>query len=459
MRLSHTKSFLLLIFLWGGTNSPQGFFSRGSGQESPPAPVKSLPLRDSASAALKQFQALKFGLFIHWGLYAQLGGTWKGKQIPPKRPYAEQIDLTFRIPNREYGQTAASFQASRFDAASWVSQAKQAGVKYLVFTAKHQDGFAMFGSTYGPYNVVHATPFGRDPLLALARQCHAQGVKLGIYYSDARDYHEAGANWNTYGNTWDFPAQTQEDFARYFYGKVFHQVRELLTRYGKVSVMWFDVPYKITPAMSRDLRELVRSLQPQCLVNSRIGHDYGDYLSLSDNAIPAEPIADPWETCMTMNDSWGYCAHDHHFKSPRQLIIHLVEVASKGGNFLLNVGPDGNGAFPPESRQILHEMGVWLAKNGESIYGTAAAAARQMPEGWYCTAKGNHLYFQITRWTPGRITLTGIRRQVEQARFLSDGAPVQFSQRGEQLTVILPKQSVDQYCSVLQLRLRTEESL
>lgn len=459
MQCRYTKCFLILIFFLAGQPPGENLRSAASPSPHPSSMVVKVPPAEAISPQLAQFKALKFGLFIHWGLYAQLAGTWKGKQIPAARPYAEQIDLTFKIPNQEYAQTADSFRAARFDAARWVSEAKQAGVKYVVFTAKHQDGFAMFGSTYGHYNVVDATPFARDPLRALAKECHKQGLKLGVYYSDARDYHEAGANWNTYGNTWDFPPQTKEDFKRYFYRKVFHQVRELLTRYGDITLMWFDVPYKLTPEMSRDLRKLVRSLQPECLVNSRIGNNYGDYLSLSDNAIPTEPIAEPWETCMTMNDSWGYAAHDHHFKSPGQLITHLVEVASKGGNFLLNVGPDGQGVFPPESRHILEEMGAWLNKNGASIYGVSPGIGERLPEGWYSTRKPGYLYYQITRWTSGKITLTGIRNKISKVSFLADGSPVRFMQSGSKLTVFLPDKPADRYCSVLQLKLNTQLSL
>ena len=311
----------------------------------------------------------KFGMFIHWGLYSQLAGEWKGEAMKG-RSNAEQIDLIMKIPNAEYEKTANFFNPVQFNAREWVKIAKEAGMKYMVITAKHQDGFSMFKTSYSDYNIVDATPFAKDPIAELAKECRIAGIKFGIYYSQARDYHVAGANWNTHGNTWDFPPQTQEDFESYFYGKVFHQVKELLTNYGDISLMWFDVPYKTTNKMSRDLRSLVLSLRPQCIINSRIGNDEGDYVSLPDREIADKSVDFEWETCATMNDTWGYSKYDNNWKSVKTLVYQLVDVVSKGGNYLLNVGPTGEGLIPGPSIVRLKEMGSWINVNREAIFDT-----------------------------------------------------------------------------------------
>ncbi len=308
---------------------------------------------------MKWFKDAKLGMFIHWGVYAVLGGEYKS-EIMHGNKYAEQIDNNMKIPNAEYEKYAAAFNPIDFDAKRWVQTAKDAGVTYMVITSKHQDGFCMYDTKYSDYSIVKASPFGRDVIRELSEQCAAEGIRFGLYYSNARDFHEAGANWNNYGNTWDFPAQTQEDFEAYFYAKVLPQVEELLTGYGPIDLMWFDVPYKFTKKMSSELRSKVLSLQPQCIINSRIGNGLGDYISMDDNHIPQEAVAEPWEACVTMNETWGYSRRDYDYKSSEKIVGILDEVITKGGNLLLNVGPDYLGNFPYEQLQILKSTGAYL---------------------------------------------------------------------------------------------------
>jgi alpha-L-fucosidase len=384
------------------------------------------------------FKRLKFGMFIHWGLYSELAGEWRGQQVPARRPNAEQIDLTFRIPNVEYERTANRFNPVLFNADTWVALAKKAGMRYLVFTAKHQDGFAMFRSTFNQYNIADATPFKRDPLKEIADACHRQGIALGICYSNARDYHEPGANWNTHGNTWDFPPQDSSDFAKYFYGKVFTQVRELLTNYGKVSVMWFDVPYKMPEKMSRDLKELVVSLQPDCVVNSRIGNGQGDFQSLGDNHIAEAKLDEARETCMTMNRTWGYSAIDHHYKPVDSLLRNLVTITARGGNYLLNVGPDGLGKITDESKAILSSIGDWLDLNGEAIYNSKPFALSYPHPGWECTMKPGVFFFHIMKAGLCELKITGLPGTVETAYVLAGKKKITFSQHADTLLLELP---------------------
>ncbi len=303
---------------------------------------------------LAWFVGAHLGVFVHWGLYAIPAGEWKGRRM--RKSNAEQINLSERIANVEYERLAASFVAADFDADRWVQVAKESGARYLVVTAKHQDGFAMFRSRVDPYNVVEATPFARDPVEELAGACARAGVRLGLYYSHARDYYHPGANWNAHGNTWDFEAQTEEDFRRYFRERALPHVTELLTNYGDICLMWFDVPYHIPRDLSIMLRSRVLDLQPLCLINSRIGNDQGDYLNLADNELPEAPPDEPWETCMTMNDTWGYSKFDDHWKSADELRRMLRHAVTLGGNLLLNVGPDATGRIPRPSIDRLHAM-------------------------------------------------------------------------------------------------------
>lgn len=242
------------------------------------------------------FSEARFGMFIHWGLYSIPGGIWCGREMSY---IGEWLQACFRIPNREYGALAARFNPERFDAEQWCRTARDAGMRYLVFSAKHHDGFAMYRSRVDSYNVADATPFGRDPLAELAAACPKYGLKLGIYYSQDLDWHHPdggdpgpespknhGMSW---GNDWDYPAHRGKRFRRYFEGKAIPQLTELLTGYGPVGIMWFDCPLTISREESGRIVELVRKLQPDCLINTRIGHGFGDYGSYGDNQLPAAP--------------------------------------------------------------------------------------------------------------------------------------------------------------------------
>lgn len=305
---------------------------------------------------MQWFKEAGLGMFIHWGVYAVLAGEFKS-EIMGGNKYAEQINNNMKIKNADYEKYAAAFNPIDFDAEEWVKIAKDAGMKYMIITSKHQDGFCMYDTKYSDYSIVKASPFKRDPIKELSKVCRANGIKFGLYYSNARDFHEAGANWNNYGNTWDYPPQTEEDFSKYYYSKVMNQVEELLTGYGEISVIWFDVPYKLTSKMSGDLRDKVLSLQPGCIINSRIGNGFGDYISMEDNEVPDEGLSEPWESCITMNDTWGYSRRDMKYKSADDIIKIYDSIIKKGGTLLLNVGPDYLGNIPFEQKEILKKLG------------------------------------------------------------------------------------------------------
>lgn len=356
----------------------------------------------------------KFGMFIHWGLYAVPAGEWKGQKVPG---IGEWIMHRARIPVAEYEQLAREFNPVEFDAATWVSLAKRAGQKYIVITAKHHDGFCMYKSAVSDYNIVDATPFGRDPLKELAAECEKQGVKLGFYYSQTQDWHHPHGD----GNDWDFQEETK-DFAGYIERYVKAQVRELLTNYGPICLIWFDTPKRITPEQSRSLVELCHQLQPDCLVSGRIGNALGDYAEARDNVIPEQLLDADWETPATINDTWGFKKDDEHWKSPQDLIRKLVDIVSKGGNYLLNVGPTSEGLIPQPSVERLLAIGEWLSQNGEAVYGTRAGSLQGL-EWCRSTERIATLYLHVFDSPPGgMISLPDLPRKVARAHLLVPGS-------------------------------------
>lgn len=359
------------------------------------------------------FTEARFGMFIHWGLYSLTGGTWKGVDTPW---VAEWLMRKHKVSVREYEALAAQFNPVKFDARAWVRVATEAGMKYMVVTSKHHDGFALFNSRADRFNIVNSTPFGRDPLAELAEACRDAGIRLGFYYSQDQDWHESGAS----GNTWDFPEKTPAAFAVYLESKVKPQLRELLTNYGDVALIWFDTPNAITPEQSRDLKEFVHSLQPSCLVSGRIGNDAGDYGSLGDNQVPAYPLLGAWEGLGTMNESWGYKPSDKHFRSVNNLLNILCELVSKNANYLLNVGPTGAGDFPPEAIRRLRQIGKWINVNAEAIYGAGPnpVPIHFRPLWGFISAGSNAIYLSVFKTFGRSLSLYGFRNQIKRATVL-----------------------------------------
>lgn len=319
----------------------------------------------------------QYGMMAHWGLYSLLAGEYKNRRV---ENYAEWIQSYMPIPNEEYALLAKSFNPVYFSADEWIQLAKDAGMKYFVFTAKHHDGFAMFHSKADKFNIVDASPFGRDVVEELAEACAKYGVKLGLYYSQELDWHHphgggydqfcpcSGVSWD---NSWDYPDRSKKDFSICFEEKIKPQVSELLTNYGDICLIWFDVPHTITPKQSLELNQLVKSHQPNCLINSRIGNGAYDYVSLGDNEYPTErpeqlENIDPnslggfksspynlYETAGTLNSSWGFKYYDQDWITPEQIAERRARLNGMGVNYLLNVGPDGLGRIPSFSREAL----------------------------------------------------------------------------------------------------------
>jgi alpha-L-fucosidase len=417
-------------------------------------PAKTDPERERR---LQWWREARFGMFIHWGLYATPAGTWKGQQIPG---IGEWIMNRAKIPVGEYEQLARQFNPVKFNAEEWVQLAKDAGMKYITITSKHHDGFAMYGSKVSKYNIVDATPFHRDPMKELAAACQKAGIKLCFYYSHAQDWHERDGA----GNNWDFPPNDQKNFAKYFEEKAKPQVRELLTNYGPIGLIWFDTPQLVTKEQAQDITDMVHKLQPGCIVSGRVGHDAGDYDSAGDNQIAVGVVKRDWETPVTMNDTWGYKSYDNNWKSVPVLIKQLVRIASRGGNYLLNVGPTAEGEIPQPSVERLREVGKWLRTNGEAINGTGPSPFPYNPEWGLITTKPGKMYLHVFEYPGKPLAVYGIRNKVRKAYFLADAGrkPLTVKQESKpaidfySATLQLPASAPDKYDSVIVLETGAE---
>jgi alpha-L-fucosidase len=426
--------------------------------------AKPLPAPKSQDEKMEWFRQAKFGLFIHWGLYAIPAGEWKGQ---PVAGIGEWIMNRAKIPVTEYEQLAGQFNPTKFNAEEWVQMAEDAGMKYIVITSKHHDGFAMFGSQVSKYNIVDATPFKRDPLKELSAACARHHIKFGFYYSQSQDWHEP----NGAGNTWDFGPDDKKDYDQYLRGKAEPQVKELLSNYGPVCLIWFDTARMMTGDRAPRFVDILHTMQPATLIDGRLGTK-GDYRSTGDNQIPNQPIEEDWEVPATLNKTWGFKKDDHDWKTPEDLTFKLVDIVSKGGNYLLNVGPTSEGVIPQPSQDNLRTVGRWLKVNGESIYGAGRTPfggelgevdnAKPDKKGnpgfkiatdWRCTTKPGKLYIHLFKYPDGSFQLSKVKDKVKKAYMLADAkhGSLKMKQSGDTVTVTLPKTAPSPVDSVLVL--------
>lgn len=411
----------------------------------------------STENRLQWFQEARFGMFIHWGLYAVPAGEWKDQ-----KNYGEWIMLQGDVPIKTYEAFATDFNPVKFNANEWARLAKEAGMKYLVITAKHHDGFCMYDSKFTDYDIIDATPFKRDPLKELAEACREEGITFCVYYSIV-DWHHP-----------EFPAkysQIRKNFPAGYHGnpnpgadiKIYseymrNQVKELLTNYGDIGIVWFDGGGsfrnydRVSLLEAERLVNIIHETQPDALINNRIGFgaDYGT----PEQYIPEGPQGNAFEVCMTLNKHWGYNKHDQEWKDATTIITNICDIASKGGNYLLNVGPTAQGLIPDSSVNILKEVGSWMKVNGDAIYNTTAAPPREnIRVSGKMTQKPGELFLHIFNWPDDQVVFVeGMKGSIVQKVYLlSDSAkkPLLFDANERSITIHVPKKAPDKICSVI----------
>ncbi len=449
-------TWVILISLAACTSQP-------AATQAPASPVDFFKTETDAEREdrMDWWKEARFGMFIHWGLYAIPAGEHQGQRT---ENIGEWIMEHLHIPIAEYEAYAAQFNPQQFNAEEWVAIAKQAGMKYIVITSKHHDGFALWDSEVSPWNIIDATPYDKDILAELARACAAQGIKLCFYHS-IMDWHHPDAQAifePTYHRVGD-QAEANPQFPRYVETFMKPQLRELLTNYGDIGVMWFDGEWipDFTTEMGKDLYNFIRNIQPEIIINNRVDKgrngmaglnaagDFAGDFGTPEQEIPAKGIPGvDWESCMTMNDTWGYKHFDHNWKSSETLIRHLVDIVSKGGNFLLNVGPTAEGVIPEESVARLQDMGRWMEINGEAIYGAEASPYERPSWGRY-TKKGEVLYAHVFDWPSNRQLVLPALPDAKTAILLSDGSSLPLSQSSGQTQISLPAQAPDRIATVI----------
>jgi alpha-L-fucosidase len=436
-----------------------------TGMAQTPAPRPPDPAREKR---LEWFRDVKYGMFIHWGLYAIPAGEWKGQR---SLGLGEWIMNRSKVPVADYEKLTTQFNPVKFNPDEWVQLAQDAGMKYIVITSKHHDGFALFKSAVSTYNVVDATPYKRDILKQLADACAKRGMRLGFYYSQSQDWHEP----NGAGNTWDFGPDTGPDgktelkkYDEYLRGKAEPQVKELLTNYGPVALIWFDTPRMMTPERGQRFADIVRKTQPNTLIDGRLGTE-GDYRSTGDNVIPPEASTEAWETPATVNDTWGFRKDDTNWKSPGQIAFKLVDIVSKGGNYLLNVGPTAEGLIPQASADVLRTVGRWLKVNGDAVYGAGMTPFGQEFGEWTSKdakdVRGGKLFLANNEWRvttkPGKLYITffaepraafeipAMRNRITRAYRLADKAPIALKTENGKTTFNMERPMLDPMATVV----------
>ncbi len=426
---------------------------------------------DSEARLDKWFRDAKFGAFIHFGVYSPFAGEYKGRGA--SHHYSEWLQVAAKIPAKEYHQqVAAQFNPAEFDAEEWVQVFKDAGIRYVVITSKHHDGFALFKSFASPYNIVDATPFKRDIIKELSEACHRNGLKFGVYYSQAQDWDEPDAPYlNKRVKLSDIhpglPADFEPDMERYIEKKSLPQVEELVKNY-EMDLLWFDTPVGMTYERAERFRDMVRKYRPDCVINSRIiygGRDkieqenlpLFDYVSIGDKEVPTKKLPLYFESPDSVSSSYAYKKYgDCYYHSEKELIDRFVHTVCSGGNYLLNNGPMGNGKLDPEAVRLYRAIGLWMKLNGESLHDTRPNPLPKRPE-WgdvSVNKAGKVLYLHILNWPEtGTITLSDLPVSVRKATYLANGKKAGFTQDGSTLKFTLPPEPVNEYDTVIKVML------
>jgi alpha-L-fucosidase len=401
-------------------------------------------------ARTQWWREAKFGMFIHWGTYAVPADS---TDLEGKKRIGEWYLSNKHMQVKDYEKFALQFDPVKFNAARWVRTAKDAGMKYIVITSKHHDGFCMFDTKLTDYCVTKATPWKHDPMKDLAEECRKQGIKLCFYHS-IMDWHHADYLPRRSWDTRPVDGANLDHYLEYMKG----ELRELLTQYGPIGILWWDGGWEHNAEQlhSREVNTLVRSLQPSIIINDRndLPEDYATpEQNIPPNALPGGRL---WETCMTMNDTWGYAKNDTNWKSAQDLTRKLVDIASKGGNFLLNVGPTAEGVFPDVINQRLAQVGAWMKVNGECIYGSTKSPFHRLSFDGRCTAKGNTLYLEVFNWAAEGVALRDLETPAVRARTLDGDEKLMLAETtagGVRILTVSKPKKIDSTATVIELKL------
>ena len=397
----------------------------------------------------KHFEDSNYGMFIHWGLFSSLGSTWDGKTYYGINEWILHPEMA-NINIDEYKAVAKDFNPTWFNAEEIVQLALDAGMKYIIITSKHSEGFAMFKSDADPFNICDATPFGRDPMKELAEACRKAGLGFGFYYSQMLDWTTPGAEGGPRVDHEGNP-KTFEDYYR---EKCLPQIEEITTRYGDLELIWFDMPGVTLENYARDIVQVVRRNQPNALISGRIGYGLGDYETHGDAEVPLRNIEGVWEGIDMTNDSWGYSWYDTNWKSPKIILTSLLSIIARGGTYLLNVGPDGQGKIPEAAQLSLRSAGKWIARHPEVVYGTDPSPWHHaLPWGDVIT-KGDKMYLVVYEWpADGKLWLHGLKNPIKEAR-VQDGTrknKLKYTTEGDWTCLEVPYKAPDDPVSVIDL--------
>jgi len=415
------------------------------------------PLRETELQRVALFQDGNYAMFIHWGLYSQLANRYEGKTY---YGIGEWIMNPRRadIPVEKYKQIASDFNPVDFNAKSIVQLAKAAGMKYIIITSKHHDGFAMYDSKVCDFNIVDATPFARDPMKELALACKKEGLGFGFYYSQNQD-------WTTPGGTGGPSIDANGDtvtFDEYFHNKCLPQVKEITTRYGDIVLIWFDTPGEMPEKYAEMLMEEVHKNQSKALVSGRIGYGLGDYQTLGDMEIPHVNIEGLWEAVDVTNDSWGYAWYDMNWKSPEKILERLISTVARGGTYMLNVGPKADGTIPDIATRALNASGNWISKYPQVIYGADPSPWKhELPWG-DVTRKNNTLYLSVFDWPEsGRLYLPGLKNEITSLKLLNGNSEndITYSRNENYVEILLPFHEIEDFVSVIKMEIEGEPDI
>ena len=409
------------------------------------------------SGKAKLFDEGNYGMFIHWGLFSNLGGVWEDKTYYGIGEWLMSKRVANIAPEK-YMETAKTFNPTKFDAKQIAQLAKDAGMKYIIITSKHHEGFAMFDSEASDFNIVDATPFGRDPMHELSAACKELGLGFGFYYSHNQDWTAPGG---TRGPEVDENGN-KVDFKYYFYNKCKPQVKEICTNYGDIDFVWFDTPGDMPKEYVVELADMVRELQPNAMMCSRVGYGMGDYASIGDMEVPTRNVEGLWETCDTNNDSWSYAWYDNNFKSPKKILGRVIETVARGGSYLFNVGPDSNGAIPNIGIEFLQESGRWIQKYPQVVYDAGSSPwGYALPWG-DVTTNDKSLYLSVGQWpTNGKLYLPGLKSKVKKISLLdgSKSSSLKFSKDNDWLVIEVPYKAPEKLISVIEVELENAEPI